>query len=79
MATGTSEQTNASDLRHLEGCPEDDERVEHYKERQVTGRNAGRLVRVTRCRDCGAHLVTPISGVVEWHEDDDGNVEEEEA
>lgn len=75
MATGTQEQTS-SELRHLEGCPEDEARIESYKERQVTGRFAGRMVRITRCQDCGAHNLTVISGPVEWSEDDDEEGEE---
>lgn len=65
MPTGTKEQRakkKTDPLHHLEGCPENADRVEVYEDRQVTGELRGQLVEVTRCQDCGAHMVRNLEG-----------------
>lgn len=45
-------------LRHAEGCPEDPDRVEVYKEQ----RPDGETMTITRCVDCAASDVKAAGG-----------------
>jgi hypothetical protein len=57
MATKTRKTTTTTTtkLQHLEGCPA--ERTETYTD--VTPPPERDEVRISRCLDCGAHLVEP--------------------
>jgi hypothetical protein len=57
MATATKARKREKPaVRHLEGCPAGDERLESYPERLVKN---GKPVTVTRCQECGAQSVDP--------------------
>jgi hypothetical protein len=58
MGTATKQpRRELAPLRHLDGCPEDPERIEAYPE-QLSRQEGPRVpVTVTRCMDCGAQSV----------------------
>lgn len=63
-----------SKLVHLEGCPENPDRIESYPVSLPTGGT----VTVTRCNDCGAEAVAKSSrGEAQPSEADDGEEEHE--
>lgn len=57
QTTSTAEQIG-TDLTHLDGCPENEDRVETYEDTKPDGTK----VQVTRCMDCGAHAVSDVAG-----------------
>lgn len=72
--TASTERTSATaavpdrlrvELRHADGCPEDPDRVESYTSTRPADPARSRpakLVRVFRCQDCSAQLVTDEEG-----------------